>query len=98
MTIKEAQELIDAWVEKHAIRHNELTNMALLTEEIGKLAMIMARRYGDHVGDAEVRAEVSHQIGDVFWALVGVANQTGVDMTAALADALQRNSQKGHKK
>lgn len=98
MTIKESQELIEVWSEKNAIRHNELTNMALLTEEIGKLAMIMARRYGDHVSDSGFRSDASGQIGDVLWALIGVANQTEVDMTAALADALQRKSLKGKKK
>ena len=51
MTIKEAQELVDAWGDKHAIRHNELANMALLTEEIGKLARVMVRRYGEHALD-----------------------------------------------
>ena len=51
MTIKEAQELVDAWGDKHAIRHNELANMALLTEEIGKLARVMVRRYGEHAAD-----------------------------------------------
>mgnify|MGYP000081831098 CR=1 FL=1 len=55
MTIKEAQELVDAWGDKHAIRHNELANMALLTEEIGKLARVMVRRYGEHAGCAPVR-------------------------------------------
>ena len=82
MTIKEAQELVDAWGDKHAIRHNELANMALLTEEIGKLARVMVRR-----------GEVTDEIGDILWALIGVANQTGVDLTAALIRALERKSE-----
>ena len=55
MTIKEAQELVDAWGDKHAIRHNELANMALLTEEIGKLARVMVRRYGEHAAVSGAR-------------------------------------------
>ena len=84
MTIKEAQELVDAWGDKHAIRHNELANMALLTEEIGKLARVMVRRYGEHAADPRFRGEATDEIGDILWALIGVANQTGVDLTAAL--------------
>lgn len=92
MTLKEAQELIDAWTEKHAIRHNELTNMALLNEEIGKLAMLMGRRGGEHAGDGNFKMEVSNRLGDLLWTLLGIANQTGVDLTAALADTLQHKS------
>ena len=92
MTIREAQELLDAWVAKNNIRHNELANMALLTEEIGKLARVMVRRYGEHTGDPGFRDEVSEEIGDILWALIGVANQTGVDLTVALIDALERRS------
>ena len=77
MTIKEAQELVDAWGDKHAIRHNELANMALLTEEIGKLARVMVRRYGEHAADPRFRGEATDEIWDILWALIGVANQTG---------------------
>ena len=84
MTIKEAQELVDAWGDKHAIRHNELANMALLTEEIGKLARVMVRRYGEHAADPRFRGEATDEIGDILWALIGVANQTGVDLIRAL--------------
>lgn len=95
MTIKEAQELLEAWVAKNGIHHNELTNMAVLTEEIGKLARVMARRYGEHAADPNFRCEVSEEIGDIFWALLSVANQTGVDLTASLIAALERKSIKG---
>ena len=70
MTIKEAQELVDAWGDKHAIRHNELANMALLTEEIGKLARVMVRRYGEHAADPRFRGEATDEIGDILWALI----------------------------
>ena len=93
MTIKEAQELVAAWGDKHAIRHNELANMALLTEEIGKLARVMVRRYGEHAADPRFRGEATDEIGDILWALIGVANQTGVDLTAALIRALERKSE-----
>ena len=93
MTIKEAQELVDAWGDKHAIRHNELANMALLTEEIGKLARVMVRRYGEHAADPRFRGEATDEIGDILWALIGVANQTGVDLTAALIRVLERKSE-----
>ena len=93
MTIKEAQELVDAWGDKHAIRHNELANMALLTEEIGKLARVMVRRYGEHAADPRFRGEVTDEIGDILWALIGVANQTGVDLTAALMERKSEESE-----
>lgn len=92
MTIIEAQELVAAWTEKNGARHNELTNMAVLTEEIGKLAMVMARSYGDRSQDGNFRSEVSAEMGDILWALVNMANQTGVDLTSAMAEALARKS------
>lgn len=88
MTIKEAQELIDTWSIKNNIRNNELTNMAVLTEEIGKLARVMVQ----HANEPHFRYEVSDEVGDILWALVGVANQTGVDLTVALINALERKS------
>ncbi len=97
MTIKEAQELLEAWVAKNDIRHSELTRMALLTEEIGKLARVMALRYGEHTGGPRLRDELSDEIGDILWALIGVANQTGVDLTAALIGTLERKSREAEK-
>ena len=64
MTIKEAQELIETWTAKNNVRNNELTNMALLTEEIGKLTRVMVRRFNDHANEPNFRYEVSDEIGD----------------------------------
>ena len=92
MTIKEAQELIETWTAKNNVRNNELTNMELLTEEIGKLTRVMVRRFNDHANEQNFRYEVSDEIGDILWALVNVANQTGVDLTVSLINALERKS------
>ena len=92
MTIKEAQELTEPWTAKNNVRNNELTNMALLTEEIGKLTRVMVRRFNDHANEPNFRYEVSDEIGDILWALVNVANQTGVDLTVSLINALERKS------
>ena len=66
MTIKEAQELIETWTAKNNVRNNELTNMALLTEEIGKLTRVMVRRFNDHANEPNFRYEVSDEIGDIL--------------------------------
>ena len=86
MTIKEAQELIETWTAKNNVRNNELTNMALLTEEIGKLTRVMVRRFNDHANEPNFRYEVSDEIGDILWALVNV------DLTVSLINALERKS------
>ncbi|MDL2230259.1 nucleotide pyrophosphohydrolase [Alistipes sp. OttesenSCG-928-L06] len=94
MTIKESQELIDAWINKHGVRYfSELTNMTILTEEVGELARAMVRTYGEQsykAGDA--KAELADEIADVLWVLVCIANQTGVDLTKALADNLEKKN------
>ena len=78
MEIKELQERVDAWIREYGVRYfSELTNMACLTEEVGELARVMARKYGDQSFKAGEKA-------DVLWVLVCLANQTGVDLTAAV--------------
>jgi len=85
MTISEAQLLVDKWIKEIGVRYfSELTNMALLTEEVGELARIMARKYGDQSskpGDSE--GELADELADVFFVLICIANQTGVDLTSA---------------
>lgn len=85
MEIKELQERVDAWIKEYGVRYfSELTNMAVLTEEVGELARVMARTYGDQSfkkGEAENLAD---EMADVLWVLVCLANQTGVDLTAAV--------------
>ena len=86
MTIKEAQQAVDAWIKQYGVRYfNELTNMAILTEEVGEVARIMARRYGEQsckASDAEKCLD--DELADVLWGVLCLANQTGVDLTAAL--------------
>lgn len=85
MEIKELQERVDTWIKTYGIRYfSELTNMAVLTEEVGELARVIARRYGDQSFKAGEECNLADEMADVMWVLVCLANQTGVDLTAAL--------------
>lgn len=85
MEIKELQERVDAWIKEYGVRYfSELTNMACLTEEVGELARIVARRYGDQSFKAGEKKDLGDEMADVLWVLVCLANQTGVDLTAAV--------------
>ena len=85
MTIKEAQERVDEWIKTYGVRYfSELTNMAVLTEEVGELARVMARRYGDQSFKKGEKENLADEMADVLWVLVCLANQTGVDLTAAV--------------
>ncbi|MCM1150468.1 MAG: nucleotide pyrophosphohydrolase [Alistipes sp.] len=85
MEIKELQERVDAWIKEYGVRYfSELTNMACLTEEVGELARVVARRYGDQSFKAGENENPADEMADVLWVLVCLANQTGVDLTAAL--------------
>lgn len=85
MEIKELQERVDAWIKEYGVRYfSELTNMACLTEEVGELARIVARRYGDQSFKAGEKNDLADEMADVLWVLVCLANQTDVDLTAAL--------------
>ena len=85
MEIKELQERVDAWIKEYGVRYfSELTNMACLTEEVGELARVMARRYGGQSFKAGENTDPADEMADVLWVLVCLANQTGVDLTAAL--------------
>lgn len=93
MTLNETQQLIDGWIKKEGVRYfSELTNMALLTEEVGELASVMARRYGDQVAKEGDSDNLSDEIADVFWVLCCIANQTGVNLEKALIDNLQKKN------
>jgi len=89
LTIKGAQQLVDQWINEHGVRYfNELTNMAMLTEEVGEVARIVARRYGEQSEkESDKGKDLGEEMADVLWVLMCLANQTGVDLT----DALQRN-------
>jgi len=86
MTIQEAQDRIDQWINTTGIRYfSELTNMAILTEEVGEVARLMSRRYGDQsFKDSDKQKNLADELADVLWVLCCIANQTGVDLTAAL--------------
>ncbi len=96
MTIKEAQELIDSWINSTGVRYfNELTNMALLTEEVGELARIIARKYGEQsFKDIEKDLDLADEMADVMWVLMCLANQTGVDLTTALQRNIDKKNQR----
>jgi NTP pyrophosphatase (non-canonical NTP hydrolase) len=92
MTIEQAQQEVDRWIKTTGVRYfSELTNMAILTEEVGELARIMARQYGDQsFKESDKEMNLSDEMADVLWVLICLANQTGVD----LANALQKNMEK----
>ena len=92
MTIEEAQEKVDHWIKTVGVRYfNELTNMTILTEEVGELARIMARKYGEQsFKDSDRDRDLGDEMADVLWVLICLANQTGVDLT----EALQKNFDK----
>ena len=86
ITLKQAQEQVDNWIKTYGVRYfNELTNMTILTEEVGELARIMARTYGEQsFKESDKHRDLGDEMADVLWVLLCLANQTGVDLTAAL--------------
>ena len=91
MTLKEAQEQVDQWIKTYGVRYfSELTNMAVLTEEVGELARIIARTYGDQSFKKGEKHNLADEMADVLWVLICLANQTGVNLT----EAFQRNLEK----
>ena len=92
MTLQEAQQNIDQWIKTTGVRYfSELTNMAILTEEVGEVARLMSRMYGDQsFKETDKEKNLSDELADVLWVLICIANQTGVDLT----QALQRNFEK----
>lgn len=95
MTIKEAQERVDTWIKEYGVRYfNELTNMAILTEEVGEVARIMARRYGEQSFKEGEKSNLGDEIADVLWVLICIANQTGIDLTEALQKNLDKKTKR----
>ena len=93
MKLREAQERVDAWIKTYGVRYfSELTNMACLTEEVGELARIMARRYGDQSFKEGEKQDPAEEMADVLWVLICLANQTGVDLTEALEKSFQKKT------
>ena len=96
MTIQEAQETVDKWIKEYGVRYfSELTNMALLTEEVGEVARIIARKYGDQsFKNKETDMDLGDEMADVLWVLLCLANQTGINLTDALQKNLEKKSQR----
>ena len=89
MTIKEAQDAVDQWIKQYGVRYfSELTNMACLTEEVGELARVIARKYGDQSFKSGEKANLGEEMADVLWVLLCLANQTGIDFTDELKTSL----------
>ena len=95
MTIQEAQQAVDQWIKTYGVRYfSELTNMAVLTEEVGELARIMARKYGDQSFKEGEKDNMGEEMADVLWVLLCLANQTGVDLTAELQKSIEKKTQR----
>ncbi|HEX6223149.1 MAG TPA: nucleotide pyrophosphohydrolase [Chryseolinea sp.] len=96
MTLAQAQQTVDEWIKTNGVRYfNELTNMAVLTEEVGEVARIIARRYGEQSEkDSDKGKDLGDEFADVLWVLICLANQTGVNLTEAFARNLEKKKQR----
>jgi NTP pyrophosphatase (non-canonical NTP hydrolase) len=95
MEIRDLQQRVDEWIRTYGVRYfSELTNMAVLTEEVGELARIMARRYGDQSFKAGEKDDLADEMADVLWVLTCLANQTGVDLEQAMERNFQKKSER----
>ena len=94
ITINEAQKQVDIWIKKYGVRYfSELTNMAILTEEVGELARIMARKYGDQsFKKSEEEINLGDEMADVLWVLICLANQTGIDLNEAFLKNMEKKT------
>lgn len=95
MTLEQAQDLVDDWIKKNGGYFSELTNLAVLTEEVGELARIISRKYGDQsFKNKEADADLADELADVLWVVMCLANQTGVDLTKALEKNVQKKTKR----
>ena len=93
ITLKELQQSVDQWVKEYGVRYfSELTNMACLTEEVGELARVMARQYGDQSFKAGEKANLGEEMADILWVLTCLANQTGVDLTEEMRKTFEKKT------
>ena len=94
MTIQEAQNQVDEWIQKYGVRYfNELTNMAILTEEVGEVARIIARKYGEQsYKKSDETINLADEMADVLWVLICLANQTGINLTEAFEKNLEKKT------
>ena len=97
MTLTEAQKIVDDWIKNYCVRYfNELTNMAILTEEVGEVARIISRKYGEQSfkeGEQE-NADLAEELSDVLFVLICIANQTGIDLSAAFTKKLEKKTKR----
>jgi len=100
MNLKDLQNEVDSWINKHGVRYfNELTNMAMLTEEVGEVARIIARRYGEQSEkESDKDKDLGQELSDVLFVLLCLANQTGVDLQAAFDENIQRKTSRDHER
>ena len=95
MTIQEGQQAVDQWIKTYGVRYfSELTNMAVLTEEVGELARVMARKYGDQSFKPGEKDNLGEEMADVLWVLLCLANQTGVDLTEELEKSIEKKTKR----
>lgn len=93
MEIKELQQRVDEWIHTYGVRYfSELTNMAILTEEVGELARVMARRFGDQSFKVGEKDNIADEIADVLWVLTCIANQTGIDLEQAMEQNFEKKT------
>ncbi len=95
MTLAEAQQAVDQWIKQYGVRYfSELTNMAVLTEEVGELARVMARKYGDQSFKKGEKDNLDEELADILWVLICIANQTGVNLTDALQQSIEKKTKR----
>lgn len=95
MTIREAQQAVDQWIKEYGVRYfSELTNMAVLTEEVGELARVISRKYGDQSFKPGEKDNLGEEMADVLWVLLCLANQTGVDLTDELLKSIDKKTKR----
>ena len=99
MTISEAQKIVDGWIKEYGVRYfDEMTNLAILTEEVGEVARIMARKYGEQSFKEGEKSDLSDELADVLWVLICIANQTGVDLTEALQKNIDKKTKRDNRR
>ncbi len=95
ITLEEAQQQVDSWIKTYGVRYfSELTNMTVLTEEVGELARVMARKYGDQSFKAGEKDNLGEEMADIFWVLCCLANQTGVDLTEEFRKSMDKKTKR----
>lgn len=99
ITLREAQELVDSWIKTYGVKYfSELTNMAILTEEVGELARIISRTYGEQSAKPGEKLDLPDELADVLWVVICLANQTGVDLTEALQKNMAKKTQRDNQR